>query len=169
MAEAGIEAGASIVNDVWGLKRDASLAGVVARHGASLVLMHNQLEPGYTRLVPDIVASLRWSVAAALAAGVSRDRIIVDPGFGFGKTVSHNLEVLRRLGEIKSALGLPLLLGTSRKSTIGHVLGLPVSERLEGTGATVALGIGQGADIVRVHDVKEMGRVVRMADAVVRG
>ena len=169
VAEAAIEAGASIVNDVWGLKRDASLTGVAASHGTPLILMHNQEGTRYTRLIPDIVASLRRSVAVALAAGVARERIIVDPGFGFGKTVAHNLEVLRRLGEIKGALGLPLLLGTSRKSTIGRVLDLPVDDRVEGTAATVALGIAQGADIVRVHDVREMARVTRMADAVVRG
>jgi len=169
VAEAAIGAGASIINDVWGLKKDAALAGVAAKHGTPLILMHNQPEPGYTRLIPDIVASLKRSMAQATAAGVERDRIIVDPGFGFGKTVSHNLEVLRRLGEMKSALGLPLLLGTSRKSTIGHVLDLPVDERVEGTAATVALGIAQGADIVRVHDVKEMARVARMTDAILRG
>ena len=169
VAEAAIEAGASMVNDVWGLKRDVALAGVAASHGTPLILMHNQEGTRYTRLIPDIVASLRRSVAVALAAGVARERIIVDPGFGFGKTVAHNLEVLRRLGEIKSALGLPLLLGTSRKSTIGRVLDLPVDDRVEGTAATVALGIAQGADIVRVHDVREMARVVRMTDAVARG
>ena len=169
VAEVAIEAGASMVNDVWGLKRDASLAEVAASHGTPLILMHNQEGTRYTRLIPDIVASLRRSVAVALAAGVARERIIVDPGFGFGKTVAHNLEVLRRLGEIKSALGLPLLLGTSRKSTIGRVLDLPVDDRVEGTAATVALGIAQGADIVRVHDVREMARVTRMADAVARG
>ena len=169
VAEAAIEAGASMVNDVWGLKRDVGLAGVAASHGTPLILMHNQEGTRYTRLIPDIVASLRRSVAVALAAGVARERIIVDPGFGFGKTVAHNLEVLRRLGEIKSALGLPLLLGTSRKSTIGRVLDLPVDDRVEGTAATVALGIAQGADIVRVHDVREMARVVRMTDAVARG
>ena len=168
VAEAAIEAGASLINDVWGLKEDAELAEVAAKRGTPLILMHNQPEPGYTRLIPDIVASLRRSVATAMAAGVEREKIIVDPGFGFGKTVSHNLEVLRRLREVKSALGLPLLLGTSRKSTIGRVLDLPVDDRVEGTAATVALGIAQGADIVRVHDVKEMARVVRMADAVVR-
>ena len=169
VAEAAIEAGASIINDVWGLKRDAALAGIAARHGTPLILMHNQPEPGYTRLIPDIVASLWRSVAAATDARVARDRIIVDPGFGFGKTVPHNLEVLRRLGEIRSALGLPLLLGTSRKSTIGRALDLPVDDRVEGTAATVALGIAQGVDIIRVHDVKEMVRVARMADAVARG
>ncbi len=168
VAEAAIEAGARIINDVWGLKKDAGLAAVAAKYEVPLILMHNQPEPGYTRLIPDIVASLRRSVATAVEAGVEKDRIIIDPGFGFGKTVEHNLEVLRRLGEIKSALGLPLLLGTSRKSTIGRVLDLPVDDRVEGTAATVALGIAQGADIVRVHDVKEMARVARMTDAVVR-
>ncbi len=166
VAEAAIEAGARIINDVWGLKKDAALAGVAAKYSTPLILMHNQPEPGYTRLIPDIAASLRRSVATATDSGVERDRIIIDPGFGFGKTVSHNLEVLRRLGEIKTALGLPLLLGTSRKSTIGRVLDLPVNERVEGTAATIALGIANGADIVRVHDVKEMARVARMTDAV---
>ncbi len=168
VAEAAIEAGARIINDVWGLKKGAELAGVAARHGTPLILMHNQPEPGYTRLIPDIVASLRRSVAVATEGGVERDRIIVDPGFGFGKTVAHNLEVLRRLGEIKAALRLPLLLGTSRKSTIGRVLDLPVDERVEGTAATVALGIANGADMVRAHDVKEMARVARMADSIAR-
>lgn len=168
VAEAAIDAGARIINDVWGLKKEAALASVAAKHGTPLILMHNQPEPGYTRLIPDIVASLRRSIAVATEAGVGRDRIIVDPGFGFGKTIEHNLGVLRRLGEIKAALGLPLLLGTSRKSTIGRVLDLPVDERVEGTAATVALGIAQGADIVRVHDVKQMARVARMTDGVVR-
>ena len=168
VAEAAIEAGASIINDVWGLKRGTDLASVAAAHGAPLILMHNQPEPEYTRLIPDIVASLRRSVGMAVAMGVDRENIIVDPGFGFGKTVAHNLETLRRLHEIKSALDLPLLLGTSRKSTIGRVLNAPVTERREGTAATVALGIALGADMIRVHDVAEMARVARMADAVTR-
>ncbi len=169
VAAAAIEAGAAMINDVWGLKRDASLASVAAAHGAALALMHNQENTQYTRLIPDIIASLRRSLAAAVAAGVPSERIIIDPGFGFGKTVAHNLEVLRRLREIRSALGRPLLLGTSRKSTIGRVLNLLVDERLEGTAATAAVGIANGADIIRVHDVAEMTRVARMTDAVTRG
>jgi dihydropteroate synthase len=130
--------------------------------------MHNQEGTSYSDLVPDIIDSLARSVAVAESAGVSRQDIIVDPGIGFGKTAEQNLEVLRRLDELK-VLGLPVLLGTSRKSTIGKVLGLPVDERVEGTAATVALGIAAGADIVRVHDVAAMVRVARMSDAVVRG
>ena len=119
-------------------------------------------------MLSEIKLSLQESVRAAVDAGVSRHNIWVDPGFGFGKTPEHNIEVLRRLNEVK-ALGFPVLVGTSRKSTIGAVLGLPIGERLEGTAATVALAIANGADLIRVHDVKAMARVARMADAVVRG
>lgn len=169
VARAAIRAGAVLVNDVWGLKRDPDLARVAAEEGLPIVLMHNQEGTEYRDFIPDVIASLQASIDTAVAAGIPRERIIVDPGFGFGKTVAHNLEVLRRLAEIKAALGQPLLLGTSRKSTIGRVLDLPVDQRLEGTAATVALGIANGADIVRVHDVQAMTRVARMTDAVVRG
>jgi dihydropteroate synthase len=168
VARAAIEAGAGIINDIWGLQREPRLAEVAAETGSGLVLMHNQDGTDYADLVPEIIESLRRSVSVAEAAGVARDDIVVDPGIGFGKTAEQNLEVLRRLAELK-ALGLPILLGTSRKSTIGKVLGLPVEDRLEGTAATVALGIAGGADIVRVHDVAPMLRVARMSDAVVRG
>jgi dihydropteroate synthase len=164
---AALEAGATVVNDVWGLKREPRLAGLAARSGALLVLMHNQEGTEYHDLVTDIAASLRQSVAAAEAAGVGRDRIMVDPGIGFGKTPDQNLEVMARLAELRD-LGLPILLGTSRKSTIGRVLGAEVDDRLEGTAATVALGIACGADMIRVHDVREMVRVARMSDAIVR-
>jgi dihydropteroate synthase len=166
---AALQAGAAIVNDVWGLKREPRLAELAAGHGALLVLMHNQDGTDYAGdVVAAVIDSLRRSVDGALAAGVQRDRLLVDPGIGFGKTPAHNLALLRRLGELRG-LGLPVLLGTSRKSTIGLVLDLPVEDRLEGTAATVALGVAGGADMVRVHDVREMARVVRMADAVVRG
>ena len=169
VARQALDAGASIVNDIWGLRRDAAMASLVAERGIPVVLMANMR--GYRRqeIVSDVVRFLAGSIDLALAAGVSWERIIIDPGIGFGTTPTENLTLLRRLGELR-ALGRPILLGTSRKSTIGLVLGgLPASERLEGTAATVALGIAQGADIVRVHDVRAMVRVVKMSDAVVRG
>ncbi len=168
VAEAALAAGAAMINDVWGLKRDSRLAEVAAATGATMVLMHNQDDTAYRDLVPEVVESLGRSVDAAVSAGVLRSRIVVDPGIGFGKTAEQNLELLRRLGELRQ-LGLPILVGTSRKSTIGAVLELPVDERLEGTAATVAVAIANGADIVRVHDVREMARVARMTDAIVRG
>ena len=168
VARRAIEAGAAIINDVWGLKADAELAAVAADTGAALIIMHNQETLFYQDLMPDIMASLSHSVGQALEAGVPDANIILDPGIGFGKTPEHNLEVLNRLREFKD-LGYPLLVGTSRKSTIGRVLDLPSDQRLEGTAATVALSIASGADIVRVHDVKQMVRVCRMSDAVVRG
>ena len=167
VASPAVEAGASLINDIWGLKADPKIAEVAAHHGVPLILMHNQEGTDYQDLVPDIFASLRRSVLLATGAGVEPEEIILDPGIGFGKTPDHNLEVLRRLGEFRG-LNHPLLLGTSRKSTIGRVLDLPIDQRVEGTAATVALSIAGGADIVRVHDVKEMVRVCRMTDAIVR-
>lgn len=168
VARQALQAGASIANDVWGLKSNSSLADVAAEHGAPIVLMHNQHGTDYRDLIEEVRASLERSVEQALAAGVPAGNIVVDPGYGFGKLPAHNFEVLRRLGEIK-AMGYPVLVGTSRKSSIGLVLDLPVDERVEGTAATVAIAIANGADIVRVHDVKAMARVARMADAIVRG
>jgi dihydropteroate synthase len=167
-ARRAVEAGAVIINDIWGLKADPELAQVAAEAGTPLIIMHNQETRQYRDLLPDISASLKHSVGLALKAGVPRENIILDPGIGFGKTADHNLEILKRLDEFK-ALGYPLLVGTSRKSTIGLVLGLPVDQRVEGTAATVALSIAGGADIVRAHDVKEMARVCRMSDAIIRG
>ncbi len=168
VAREAVAAGASMINDVWGLKREPALAEVAAREGVPIVLMHNQAGAAYADLLPDVIASLRASMDTALRTGVPSGNIILDPGLGFGKTAEHNLELLRRLSELR-ALEQPLLVGTSRKSTIGLVLDLPVEERLEGTAATVALAIAGGADVVRVHDVKAMTRVARMSDAVVRG
>ncbi|MCH8744039.1 MAG: dihydropteroate synthase [Chloroflexi bacterium] len=168
IARPALDAGAVIINDIWGLKADPKLAQLAAQAGVPIILMHNQNTTEYQDLLPDIFASLRHSIDTAQQAGVPQENIILDPGIGFGKTPDHNLEVLRRLGEFQS-LGHPLLLGTSRKSTIGKVLDVPVAERLEGTAATVAMSIAGGADIVRVHDVKEMVRVSRMTDAIVRG
>jgi dihydropteroate synthase len=168
VARAALEAGAHMVNDVWGFRHDPEVAEAVGRFGVPAVIVHNQRGRQFRDVVGDIRDGLEVSIGLATAAGVPRERLIVDPGFGFGWTEEQNLEMLRRLGELR-ALGLPILVGTSRKSTIGTVLGLPVEERLMGTAATVTLAIARGADIVRVHDVKEMVQVCRMADAVVRG
>jgi dihydropteroate synthase len=168
VARRALESGAVIINDIWGLKADPELAQVAAHASAPIILMHNQDHRTYQNLLPDICVSLQRSADLARQSGVPQGNIILDPGIGFGKTPDHNLEVLRRLDELK-ALGYPLLVGASRKSTIGLVLDLPVDQRLEGTAATVALSIARGADLVRVHDVKEMVRVCRMSDAIVRG
>ncbi len=169
VARQALDAGASLINDIWGMQRDPQMAALAGERGVPVVLMANMR--GYERreIVSDVLRFLSRSLDLALAAGVAWERIIVDPGIGFGTTPQENLELLRRLGELR-ALGRPILLGTSRKSTIGYVLGgLAPHERVEGTAATVALGIAQGADIVRVHDVREMMRVVKMSDAIVRG
>jgi len=168
VAERALAAGAHMINDVWGLKHDPSIAGIAARHQVPLILMHNQVGTKYATLIAEMVDSLNQSIQLALQAGVPWESIIVDPGIGFGKNREQNLEVMRRLRDF-TALGRPILLGTSRKSMIGLTLNLPVEDRLEGTAATVALGIASGADIVRVHDVKAMTRVARMTDAIVRG
>jgi len=165
VAKRAIAAGAVLVNDVWGLRRDPQMAATVAAAGVPVVLMHNKPGGGYHDLIGEISASLRESAELARAAGVADDRIIVDPGIGFGKTREENLEIIRRLLELRR-LGFPLLIGPSRKSFIGKTLDLPAGERLEGTAAAVALSIAGGADIVRVHDVKAMVRVARMADAI---
>ena len=167
VAQRAVAAGASLVNDVWGFKRDAAMAATVAGLGVPVVLMHNHPGGGYRDLIGEITASLLESVALARSAGILDERIVLDPGIGFGKTRDENLEIIRRLPELR-AIGFPLLLGPSRKSFIGKTLDLPVDERLEGTAAAVALSIAGGADIVRVHDVKAMVRVARMADAIVR-
>ena len=165
VARRAIAAGAALVNDVWGLRRDPTMAATVAAAGVQVVLMHNKPGGGYRDLIGEIAGSLRESVGLARAASVANDRIIVDPGIGFGKTREENLEIIRRLPEFRT-LGFPLLIGPSRKSFIGKTLDLPPGERLEGTAAAVALSIAGGADIVRVHDVKAMVRVARMADAI---
>ena len=167
-ARAAVQAGAAIINDQWGLQADPEIAAVAASTGAGLILMHNQKTRDYDDVVSDVASSLSASAKTALDAGVPKGNIVLDPGIGFGKTPDHNLEVLNRLREFES-LEYPLLLGTSRKSTIGLVLDLPVDQRVEGTAATVALAIAGGADIVRVHDVQRMVKVCRMSDAIVRG
>jgi dihydropteroate synthase len=168
VAEAALNAGASLVNDITGLYGDARMVEVVAGRGVPVVLMSNLRGKPRHDPVSDVLRQLSASIELALAAGIPWEHLIIDPGFGFGLAGAENLRVLARLRELCS-LGRPLLIGTSRKSHIGLVLGTPVDDRVEGTAATVALGIAQGADIVRVHDVRQIARVVRMSDAVVRG
>ena len=168
VAELAIDAGADLINDVWGVGPDEDLARLAATRGLPLVVMHNRAEPVYADLMGEIVGELRAAVERAVRLGVARGDVIVDPGFGFGKTAEHNLVVLRDLAAL-STLGRPILLGASRKSTLGKVLDLPADQRLEATLATTALGIANGADLVRVHDVEANVRVARMTDAVVRG
>ena len=168
VARRAIDAGALIINDISGLKTDLKLAEVAAKAGTGLILMHNQRGTRYQNLLSDIAASLQESVNTAVLAGVPLHNIIIDPGFGFGKTPDQNLEVLARLNELLP-LSCPILVGSSRKSTLGLLLELPVDQRIEGTAATVTLAISGGADMVRVHDVKEMVRVCRVTDAVIHG
>ena len=169
VAAAALDAGAALLNDVWGAARDDAMARLAAAREVPLVLMHNRAEVHYADFLAELVADLRATLDRAIAAGVPTANLIVDPGFGFGKTPEQNLVALRELARLR-ALGRPVLLGTSRKSTIGRVLGgVPPEERLEGTLATTALGIAFGADIVRVHDVRANALAARVADAVVRG
>jgi len=168
VAEAALAAGADIVNDIWGVAADEALSRIAAAHDAPIILMHNRAEAVYANLVAEVIADLEAAIDRAHRAGVGWDKIIVDPGIGFGKTAEHNLALLRELDALL-VLGRPILLGTSRKSTIGKVLDLPADERLEGTLATTALGIAAGVDIVRVHDVRANVRAARMADAIIRG
>lgn len=179
VARRALESGATILNDQWGLKKDPHLAELAAKKGAPIILMSNQRDKGsydpqiqrdtarYTDLMAEVIFSLKQSLEMALRLGVPRENIILDPGIGFGKTWQQDLEILRRLAELKE-LGRPILIGTSRKSLIKMVLNLPSNERVEGTAATVAIGIANGADIVRVHDVQQMVRVCRMSDAILR-
>jgi len=168
VASIALSEGATIVNDIWGFKKDPLMSSIVAEAGAHIVLMHNTDDPEYDDVVSDVIADLGNTVAKAIRCGVDPSKIIIDPGIGFAKNSEQNLEIIRRLAEFKK-LGHPILIGTSRKSTIGMVLDLPVDQRLEGTAATVALSIANGADVIRVHDVKEMSRVATMTDAIVRG
>ena len=174
VAQQALEAGAHLVNDITALRADADMASVVARMKAGLILMHMkgtprtmQQAPQYDDVVNDVRASLQESIQTAEEQGIAAERIVIDPGIGFGKTTEHNLELLKRLAEFRS-LNKPLLIGTSRKLFIGNVLGLPINERVEGTAATVCWAIAQGADIVRVHDVKTNVRAALMTDALYR-
>lgn len=168
VAEVALEEGADLVNDIQGLRWDARMAGVVAARGAALVAMHNQRGRPSGDVVANVLGGWEESLRLAGKAGIPRERIILDPGFGFGWTPEENLQLVQRLDELAAA-GQPLLLGPSRKSTLGLVLDAPVEERLEGTAAAVAIAIAKGVDIVRVHDVEEMGKVAAVADAISRG
>jgi dihydropteroate synthase len=181
VARQALDAGANMINDIWGLKKEPMLAMLAAQKGVPIILMSNQRESPCQDIMPAVISDLKRAIQQALAAGVSWENIIIDPGIGFGKTQEQNLEILRRLEELR-ALGRPILLGSSRKSFIGWVLDFtpeqrskgvafvpPGDRRLEGTAASIAIGIAKGADIVRVHDVKEMARVCQMSDAIVRG
>ena len=168
VADAAVEAGAHLINDVWGVAEDDGLARVAAERGVPLVVMHNRAEARYTALMAEIMADLQRALERAVRAGVPWEHLIVDPGFGFGKAPAHNLALLRELAALR-LLGRPVLLGTSRKSTLGRVLDLPPDERVEATIATTVLGVAAGVDLVRVHDVRSNVRAARMADAVVRG
>jgi len=167
-ARRAMEAGAHIINDVWGFRRDPEIAAVAAACGCPVVLTHNRERPVYRDLMADVLEDLRASVGIARAAGVEDRNIWLDPGIGFAKEYEDNLIVMGRLDEI-ARMGYPVLLGTSRKRFIRHTLGLPADDVVEGTAATVAMGIAQGCQIVRVHDVKQMKRVAAMADAIVYG
>ncbi len=164
VAEAAVEAGATMLNDIWGLSRSPALAQLASTRGCALVLMHNQDGTDYAGdLIDEIKRFLRASIDRAVEAGVPRERVLIDPGIGFGKTADQNWVVMRRMEELRE-LGQPILIGTSRKSFIGKALDLPVNDRMEGTAATVTAAILRGADVVRVHDVREMTRVVQIAD-----
>ena len=174
VARRALGAGATMVNDVSALRADPEMAGVVAEGHAPVVLMHGYgtskraSSDGQAAVVAEVLAFFEERIEFAMAAGLARERILVDPGFGFGKTIQQNLEIIRRLRELR-VLGLPILIGPSRKGTIGHILGgLPVQERVEGTAAAVAVCIMNGADVIRVHDVGVMVRVARAMDAIVR-
>jgi dihydropteroate synthase len=168
VAEAALAAGVHLLNDVWGTGPDADMAGVAASAGVPLLVMHNRAEARYEDVVGEVLDDLAAALGRAEDAGVPPSNLLIDPGIGFGKTVDHNVALLRHLGALRS-LGRPILLGTSRKSTIGRILDLPAEERLEGTLATTALGIAAGVDLVRVHDVRPNVRVARISDAIVRG
>jgi dihydropteroate synthase len=168
VAAAALDAGADLLNDVWGVGGDNAMARLAAERRVPMIVMHNRTEPRYADLMAELLADLSAALDRARRLGNEPGQLIVDPGFGFGKTPEQNLTVLRELGALRE-LGRPILLGTSRKSTLGRVLDLPVDQRLEATLATTAIGIARGADIVRVHDVRENARAAWMSDAIVRG
>jgi dihydropteroate synthase len=168
VAKEAINYGASIVNDIWGLKKDSNMSAVVAQNHVGLILTHNGTSSKYKDVVKETVIEIKNMIRTALDNGISKHNIIIDPGFGFGKNSTQNLKILAQLDKYKE-IGLPVLIGTSRKSTIGYVLDLPVEDRIEGTAATVAIAIAKNVDLIRVHDVKEMIRVAKMSDAIIRG
>ena len=167
VAQAGIEAGADLINDIWGLKYDENMAGVIAKSGLPCCLMHNRKEANYENYMQDVAADLAETLQIAEKAGIADDKIILDPGVGFGKTYENNLEIINCLEELH-IFGYPILLGCSRKSVIGLTLDLPANERVEGTLVTTVMGVIKGCSFVRVHDVKENVRAVKMAEAILR-
>ncbi|MCJ7691327.1 MAG: dihydropteroate synthase [Clostridiaceae bacterium] len=167
VAELALGAGAAMINDVWGFKKDPYMASVAAKYNVPCCLMHNRNNKNYNDLIQDILKDLEESIEIALKAGVKRENIILDPGIGFAKSYDDNLKTMRNLEKL-NRLGYPLLLGTSRKSMVGFALNLPVEERLEGTLATTAIGIMKGCQFIRVHDIKENKRVCAMTDAICR-
>ncbi len=167
VADAALDAGASLVNDIWGLKQDPEMAPVIAGRQASCCLMHNRAEAVYRSFIADVLDDLKGCIRIAEAAGISKDRILLDPGIGFGKTYEMNLEILQKIGCLKE-LGYPILLGTSRKSVIGLTLDLPTDQREEGTLASTIYGMLHGCSFVRVHDVKANRRAIRMTEAILR-
>ncbi len=167
VADCALQAGAEIINDIWGLKQDSHMAAVAAKHQCPVILMHNRAEAVYDDFLSDMKKDLQESVDIALHAGIQQDRIILDPGFGFGKTLEHNLFLMNHLHHV-TQMGYPVLLGTSRKSMIHKTLQLPPHDVVEGTTVTTAMGIAQGCKIIRVHDVKEAKKAAVMADAIVR-
>jgi dihydropteroate synthase len=168
VAGEALKAGAHMVNDIWGFRHDPEMAALCAQRGVPAILMHNQRGREFHDVVADIMAGWNASLDIAAAAAIDHSQLIVDPGFGFGWEVEQNIEMLRRLPELR-AIGLPILVGTSRKSTLGHLTGREVDQRLPATAASVAIAIANGADLVRVHDVEAMVDVCRVSDAVVRG
>lgn len=166
VAEEAIKAGAHIINDIWGAKADRKIARVAAQYEVPIILMHNRNNRDYQHFYRDVLNDIFECIQIAKAEGVKDEQIILDPGIGFAKDTKENIEMMRRLDHFVS-LGYPVLLGTSRKSLIGNVLGLPVNERVEGTAATVCYGIQKGCQIIRIHDVKEMARVAKMMDALI--
>lgn len=165
VAKAGIAAGADLINDIWGLKYDPKMAAVIAKANLPCCLMHNRKEPNYTDFLKDVVNDLKETVLLAKKAGIGEDKMILDPGVGFGKTYEHNLQIIRSVEALKE-LGYPILLGTSRKSVIGLTLDVPAKERVAGTVATTVLGVMKGCAFVRVHDVKENAQAVKMTEAI---
>ena len=165
VAEAALQAGADLVNDIWGLKADEKLAGVIAKYDVPCCLMHNRDNTDYQDFRKELLDDLRETIAIAKKAGIKEDKIILDPGVGFGKTYEHNLIAIHHIDDLKE-LGYPILLGTSRKSVVGLTLDLPASERVEGTMVTTVFGVMQGAAFVRVHDVKENFRAIQMTEAI---
>jgi dihydropteroate synthase len=168
VAQAGLAAGADLINDIWGLKYDPKLAQVIGKAGVPCCLMHNRKEPNYNDYLPDLVSDLQETLNLAQAAGIAKDQIILDPGVGFGKTYENNLDIIHHL-EVLDPLGCPVLLGTSRKSVVGLTLDLPADQRVEGTLVTTVFAVLKGCMFVRVHDVKENARAIRMAESILLG